>query len=118
MVAASPVSPEPDCTRKRFSETVAASPVSPNSVVGLMSGCQKTLVVAWCPRCSPVSLGKPLVTVCPQEKAGHMEWSMRYKAPTGNAEMMTAMAKLEREIDESASDVVVYGLSGVSPGGG
>ena len=53
--------------------------------------------------------------VSPRRKLGHMEWSMRCKVPTANAEMMTAMAKLEREIDESASDVVVYGPLGCVP---
>ena len=57
---------------------------------------------------------KPLVTLCPQGKAGDMEWSMRflptYKLSTDNAETMAAMVKLSREVDESASDVVVHGM--------
>ena len=32
------------------------------------------------------------------------------KAPTDNVETLSAMAKLAGEVDESASDVVVYGM--------
>ena len=49
-----------------------------------------------------------------QEKSGHLEWSMRfvptYTVSTDDAETMAAMVKLAEETDESASDVVVYGM--------
>ena len=56
------------------------------------------------------SLGKPIVTVCPKEKAGHMVRTMRFipthKVSTDNAEMVQLWA-CSREIDESVSDVFV-----------
>ena len=52
---------------------------------------------------APDSLVQPMVTVCPQENAGHVEWSMRLiptnKVSTDNAETMSSMVKLAAEID-------------------
>ena len=62
---------------------------------------------------SSLSLGKPIVTVCPQEKAGHgTVGALRAhaKESTDNAETMVAMVMLAEETDESASDVVVHGM--------
>ena len=46
--------------------------------------------------------------------ADYMERSMRffptYKVSTASAETVAVMVKLARETDESASDVVVYGM--------
>ena len=46
--------------------------------------------------------------------ADYMERSMRFfptcKVSTASAETMAVMVKVARETDESASDVVVYGM--------
>ena len=68
----------------------------------------------WRAMLSTLSLGKPIMTVCPQEKAGHMEWSIRfvptYKVSTDNAETKAAIVMLSRRTHESASDVVVHDM--------
>ena len=53
----------------------------------------------------PVSLGQPMVTVCPQEKSCHVEWSMRLipTSKVSNSRCDAAMVKLAGRIDESAS---------------
>ena len=58
----------------------------------------------------PLTMG----TVCPQVMADYMERSMRffptYKVSIASAQTMAVMVKLARETDESASDVVVFGM--------
>ena len=63
-------------------------------------------------QCLPVSLGQPTVTDVSREKAGYMERSMllsptRCRQPTLRH---LSCCKLAGEIDESTSDVVVYGM--------
>ena len=50
--------------------------------------------------------------MCPQEKAGHTEWSIRLsptnKVSTDNAETMSAMVKLAGKIDFAEANVWKY----------
>ena len=43
----------------------------------LTSGRPMSSFTAMVSRCFPVSLGQPMVTTCPQEKAGYMDWLVR-----------------------------------------